>query len=198
MWFANKHISFLYIYKLPVCFGFKLCKNRLKRTKAAYSSSSLTKTASSSDFFSNVNQRLSAARGRSDGNVVDEVAILSVLFLKISENYRWHHFLKRKRRLWDGWDHSFSGMPQKTLILLSTSKSDELVLRTFLKSRIGRLHVSLQITAGKFQVWTDDLTRTLDVCYMKKNIGPQCVHVWLTKLSCSSVSRVLLSYYQRS
>lgn len=62
-----------------VLFWCKLSKNLRQLTEAAYSSSSLANTASSSDFFSSVNQRLSATRGRRDGNVADEVAILDVL-----------------------------------------------------------------------------------------------------------------------
>ena len=31
-----------------------------------------------------------------------------------------------------------------------------------------------------------------------KKIGPRCVHVWLTKLSCFSVSGVSLGFYQKS
>lgn len=71
-----------------VLFWCKLSKNLRQLTEAAYSSSSLANTASSSDFFSSVNQRLSATRGRRDGNVADEVAILDVL--KFPRIYRWH------------------------------------------------------------------------------------------------------------
>lgn len=53
----------------------------IQHTEAAYSSSSLVKAASSSDFFSKVNHRSSATRGRRDGKVADEVAIFDVLKL---------------------------------------------------------------------------------------------------------------------
>ena len=38
-------------------------------------------------------------------------------------------------------------------------------------------------------------TKSCRVCTNVKKIGPQCVHVWLTKLSCFLVSVVSLGFY---
>ena len=57
----------------------KINKLRIgRRTNAVYCSSSFVRAASSSNLFSKVNQRSSAIRGRSEGKLAEEFAILEI------------------------------------------------------------------------------------------------------------------------
>lgn len=68
----------------------KINKLRIgRRTNAVYCSSSFVRAASSSNLFSKVNQRSSAIRGRSEGKVAKEFAILEIWKFELPTTYRW-------------------------------------------------------------------------------------------------------------